>query len=183
MREQLAALEHQMRELQMRAHHVADRFDEQQWITRLAADRWSPSEYFLHLNKTSEVYLPQFRDLIETARKNQLLYRTPYQRDFVGRVMCWIVEPPAKVRVKTSPGFVPSENHSKEAVLSEFDRLQSEMIGLYSEADDLNLAAIRVVSPFNSLIKYNLYSAFSIVPAHQRRHLWQVKQLSAARSS
>ena len=30
--------------------------------------------------------------------------------------------------------------------------------------------------PFDSRVKYNVYSAFLIVAAHQRRHLWQAEQ-------
>ena len=32
-------------------------------------------------------------------------------------------------------------------------------------------------SPFNSKLHYNLYSAFRIITAHQRRHLWQAQNV------
>ena len=33
-----------------------------------------------------------------------------------------------------------------------------------------------VISPFDKRVKYNMYSAFRILIAHERRHLWQAEQ-------
>jgi hypothetical protein len=33
-----------------------------------------------------------------------------------------------------------------------------------------------MISPFDSRVRYNLFSAFRIIAAHQRRHLWQAEQ-------
>jgi hypothetical protein len=177
LRKQLADLEKQFEDLQIRAHQLADNFDDKDWTKRFLTDRWSPAEYIIHLNKTSDGFLPQLKESINVAKENRQLFRGDYKKDFWGRLLCWVNEPPARIRVKTMPSFVPSEQESKEKVLSDFDRLQQELTGLLHDANDLDLNSVRVISPFNEKMKYNLYSTFCIIAAHQRRHLWQIEQL------
>jgi hypothetical protein len=43
------------------------------------------------------------------------------------------------------------------------------------EAEGLPLHRVKIVSPFNARVRYNLFSALSILPRHQHRHLWQAE--------
>jgi len=36
---------------------------------------------------------------------------------------------------------------------------------------------VRVTSPFNARVRYNLYACFTILPRHQHRHLWQAERV------
>ena len=38
---------------------------------------------------------------------------------------------------------------------------------------------MKIVSPFDKRVRYNLVSAFHILAAHERRHLWQAEQAVA----
>jgi len=48
---------------------------------------------------------------------------------------------------------------------------------LWLAATLLDLGKLRIVSPFDSRIKYNLYSCLRLIPAHQRLHLRQAEQV------
>jgi hypothetical protein len=39
---------------------------------------------------------------------------------------------------------------------------------------------LRIRSPFDSRLRYNLYSCLTIIPAHQRRHLAQAEEAGRA---
>jgi len=39
------------------------------------------------------------------------------------------------------------------------------------------LSQVRVTSPFNARVRYNLYACFTILPRHQHRHLWQAERV------
>jgi hypothetical protein len=41
---------------------------------------------------------------------------------------------------------------------------------------------VKIGSPFNTRVKYNVFSALSVLPRHQHRHLWQAEQTLAAAS-
>ena len=46
-------------------------------------------------------------------------------------------------------------------------------------ADGVALDEVRVRSPFVPLIRMDLGTAFTVIAAHQRRHLWQAEQVAA----
>src|SRR5256885_15849937 len=59
----------------------------------------------------------------------------------------------------------------------EFDRLQAAQLDCLAQADGLPLSQVRVTSPFNASVRYNLYACFTILPRHQHRHLWQAERV------
>jgi hypothetical protein len=97
--------------------------------------------------------------------------------DWVGSMLRWVIEPPFRMKVKTTPPFEPKNPKAPAAVIEEFMAGQSELARRVNNADGRDLDAIRIASPFNSRMTYNLYAAFRILTAHQRRHLWQLEQV------
>jgi hypothetical protein len=79
-------------------------------------------------------------------------------------------------RVKTTPAFVPKPGRSRTEILSDFVRLQAELISLVRSADGLPIDDVKIVSPFGGRMKYNAYSALVIVARHQHRHLEQAEE-------
>lgn len=63
-------------------------------------------------------------------------------------------------------------------LIQEFERLQDEQLRRVERADCLPLSNVRVVSPFNGKVRYNLYSCLTILPRHEHRHLWQAEQVA-----
>jgi hypothetical protein len=78
--------------------------------------------------------------------------------------------------MKTPDPFVPATIEPKASVLAEFDGYQRRLVELLAEANGLALSRIKIRSPFNASVRYNVYSAFRIIAAHERRHLWQAEQ-------
>jgi len=58
-------------------------------------------------------------------------------------------------------------------------RYRMDFVGrlLWLAATLLDLGKLRIVSPFDPRIKYNLYSCLRLIPAHQRLHLRQAEQV------
>lgn len=79
-------------------------------------------------------------------------------------------------RFKTAPSFVPKGGQSRSEVLSEFVRLQADLVTIVRSADGLPLDAVKIVSPFGGRMKYSAYSALVIVPRHQHRHIEQAEE-------
>jgi hypothetical protein len=135
-----------------------------------------------HLNLTSRAYLPLLRDALAEAR----LLRAPapkrYKRDALGWFLALMIGPLRHIgkmrlgKVKTTPDFVPHPKGSRTKVLSEFVRLQSELISLTQSADGLAIDKVRIVSPFGGKMKYDAYSALVIIPRHEHRHIQQAEE-------
>jgi hypothetical protein len=83
-------------------------------------------------------------------------------------------------RVKTTPPFVPKGRQSRDALLSDFVRLQAELMTLIRNADGLPIDRVKIVSPFGGRMRYSAYSAITIVARHQHRHLDQAEQAAAS---
>ncbi len=99
-----------------------------------------------------------------------------YRRDLVGWLLWKSISAPGRFKSKTIPSFVPASDRSAEEVMAEFDRLQSEQIALTRASEGLPIDRVKMSSPFNASVRYNIFSALSILPRHQHRHLWQAEQ-------
>jgi hypothetical protein len=84
-------------------------------------------------------------------------------------------------RVQTIPAFVPGGDLAMPDAVSDFERLQDEQIALVRAAEGLPLGSIQIASPFDARVRYNAFSALSILPAHQHRHLEQAERAVAGK--
>lgn len=174
---QLERIGVELAEARRRAHEIARPLTAELWNARPAVDQWSVAECVVHLNLTSRAFLPLIRDAISKGRDLKLVGTGPFRRDIIGWLVYWITDPPVRFRVKTTAAFVPAEAEPKDRVLGDFDMLQDQVAGYVREADGLDLGRLRIISPFDSRLKYNLYSCMRIIPAHQRQHLLQAEQV------
>ena len=174
---QLERIDRELVEAGRRAREIAAPLTAEVWGTRPGINQWSVAECLIHLNLTSRAFLPLIRDAIGTARERKLLGAGPYRIDVVGWFVYWITKPPVRFRVRTTAPFVPSGVEPRDKVLGDFDVLQEQVAGCVREADGLDLGRLRIVSPFDSRLKYNLYACLRIIPAHQRQHLSQAEQV------
>jgi hypothetical protein len=177
---QIDAIRQELTDAQDRAHRVTETAGDSLWATTPAAGGWSVAECLIHLNVSSTAFLAPIREVLYDGHRRGLVGREPYRLDLAGWFLCRLLEPPARFKVRTPPGFVPVRIDAAANVLSDFDRLQAELLRCLDRARDLPLSRLKVQSPFARRVRYNLYSTFRVIPAHQRRHLWQAEQVLAA---
>jgi hypothetical protein len=151
----------------------------EQWTRRPAAERWSAIECIQHLNLTAEATLPRVRDGIAEAQLRSRSAPARYRRDMIGWLLWRGLRQPGRFKSKTAAAFVPHADRPAAEILSRFTTLQSDHLACVSECDGLPIDRIRIVSPFNERVRYNVYSALTILAVHQHRHLWQAEQAAA----
>jgi len=173
--EQLARIQLELADAKGRAHEIAAPLKNELWGTRPAPDQWSVAECLIHLNLTSRAFLPLIKDAIGAGHHRESFGGASYRMDFVGRLLWWAAT--VRLPLKTTGPFVPLCAQPKDTVLSEFDALQTQLMGWVKEADGLDLCKRRIVSPFDSRLGYNLYSCLRLIPAHQRQHLRQAERV------
>jgi hypothetical protein len=176
MHPQLSAIVLEFEKAQDRLYRLITDLPDERWSLRADPNRWSVAECVAHLNLTSRAYLPLIHGALERGRLSGRT-STRYHRDPVGWLLWRSMGPPVKAKVRTPAPFVPTGDLTREAVIEEFDALQSEQIACTRAAEGLPLGRLRIVSPFNDRLSYNLFSALSILPRHQHRHLWQAEQV------
>jgi hypothetical protein len=149
------------------------------WSHHPAPGRWSPADCVTHLNLMSEALLPLLRTSLQRADARRELPPRRYHRDALGWLVWQIVGPSGRVKTTTVAAFEPIAAHPVDSVVSQFAGFQTALIACVREADGLPLERVKVPSPIDGRIKVNLYSALTLVPRHQHRHLRQA-ELAAA---
>ncbi|RPI27591.1 MAG: DinB family protein [Acidobacteria bacterium] len=173
---QLEQLQRELQQAGEQASRLAASVDEGIWARRPEPGRWSAAECVVHLNLTSEAYIPLIEYTIRQGREREWRGNGPYRRDPIGWLLARIIEPPARLRVKTTAPFVPRISGQKDEIVGEFLELQKRLEDQVEAANGLNLNRLRIASPFYPRVRYNLFSGFKILAAHERRHLWQAEQ-------
>lgn len=153
---------------------------EEQLKQRVDPNSWSVAECIFHLNLTSKEYLPLLDEALESARQAETSQKTKLKMDLMGRMLKWALEPPARLKTKTTNQFQPQHVEPIGELLTTFTSLQEQLKARIEKASNLAIDKVKITSPFNNRLKYNLFSAFQILVAHERRHLWQAEQVRKA---
>jgi DinB family protein len=184
-KKQLRAVTDSLESAQSRLRRLSDKISDEKWSKHPGAGGWSAAECIEHLNLTSKAYLPLLRDAVARARKSSGPPRNHYRRDPLGWFMSTMIGPLRHLgkfrvmRVKTTPPFVPKAGGSRDQILSDFVRMQAELIAQIQSGDGLPLDRVKIVSPFGGRMKYSAYSALIIVARHQHRHIQQAEEAAA----
>ena len=142
-------------------------------------NQWSIAECLVHLNLSSEAEINVLDDAYEQNQTKRTFAEKQFKMDLLGRILKWSLEPPPLFlsRLKTTEMFQPVNIEPLGEVLPTFLALQEQLKACADAANGLPLDRIKVVSPFNTRVKYNLLSCFHILLAHERRHLWQAERV------
>jgi len=174
MNEQIGKLIAELRAISEDARGLVASFPQEVLAVRPAEGRWSAQECLAHLVVTSEAYVPLMAGALKASTPSEGVRR--YRMDAPGWLIAHSLEPPVRLRTRTVDEFLPRPFGSAAEALTRFLELQEGTEGVLRSAEQYDLNAIRLVSPFNRRIRYNLFSCFQIILAHQRRHLWQARQ-------
>jgi hypothetical protein len=145
-----------------------------------APGSWSAAQCLHHLNISSDAYFPVWQQVIATAGPRKAELNSPYKVDLWGWLLSWILEPPARIRSKTPVHLEPGEPSELTHVLGGFLDRQQRIIATLHRCRGRAIDQVKMASPADPRIRYNVWSSFVIVAAHQRRHLWQAEQAVAA---
>ena len=139
--------------------------------------RWSIGQCLNHLNVGITLVLPAFDQAILEGSAHGKRSPGPFRYGFFSRMIIASMEPPPRFRMKTPMKNSAGSNHRIATVQPEFARLRDEFAERVRRSDGLDLARIRTISPVNRLIRMPLGAYFHFILAHDRRHLWQARQV------
>jgi len=160
-----------------RAEDLVRDLDDERFNWRPDERSWSIAQCLDHLNAGSLVYLGPMREALERARRQGAVRRGPIRPGPLGRWFVATLEPPPKRRLPAPKKIVPALRKGKAEVMAEWRRAQVAVKDLLREAAGLDLNGTRFVNPFISLLRFSLGTGFQVLPAHQRRHLWQAERV------
>jgi len=154
-------------------HNLIGSVSDDRLNERPGRDRWSCLECIVHLNLTNGAMLPGIQEAIEGAPE-AADGNSSFRMDLAGRLLAWSLEPPARIKMKTSALAQPANAEDWHAVLAEFEKQHQELMALLDNATGKDICSRKIKSPFANL-HYNAFSAFRIINAHDRRHIAQAR--------
>jgi len=179
-KEQVDALASEFEAVSREARRLAEEFSAAELSQPPSPGAWSAADNLMHLAIASQALVPRMsRTLGKLADAGKRSDRAT-RADWFGRFYAWWLEPPVRMRVKAPRPFVPPPSTVAEDALTTFLAEQERVLELVQQSSGLDLAARKVPSPATRYIRYNVYSAFLIVSAHERRHLWQARRAAMA---
>jgi hypothetical protein len=175
MRQELTELVAQYDAALARLHALAAALPPAHASRRPADGGWSPAECVAHLNLTSQAFVPILRSGLDEARRLGQPAPSRLSRDFFGWLVSKVAGPNRRFKSRTPPSFVPTGDRPLAELVAVFERLQADHVACVREAVGLPIDRVKVPSPFEARLRYSLYSALTLIPAHQQRHLIQAE--------
>ena len=173
----IAALRAEFEAARADARDLLAGIDDRSFNWRRAPGTWSMAECLDHLNLTGRKYLRALDRAIEDGRSKGLLGAGPFR---YGLLETWTVramDAPPMFRIKAPRAFAPAPEARLAESLAAFVALQDEFQQCLARAEGLDLRRVKARSPVSRHLKFSLGKAFAGIAAHQRRHLWQARQL------
>lgn len=184
-------------EVERQHYEVADLFEDassEAATWRPDPTRWSMTGHIAHLDIVNRAYLDALTEAIRDARDGtgggwgestvgasengaSEEPEEPFRHPWLARWFVRSLEPPPKLRMKTFRSMVPEAERDPVETVAEFQLNQKELAQLIEEARGLDLGRVRFGSPFFHLLRLSVGTGFEAVLAHNRRHLWLIREL------
>ena len=174
---ELAELDRQFAAAKAEASELVNGLKESQFNWRPDARIWSIAECLQHLNIVGDRYAHVLEKTLAEARARGLVGQGPFGYGWLGKWILVNTEPPPKRKVKAARSLTPAYGQPITAVLPTFLHLQEQLALRLEQANGLDLARVKVPVPGFGPVKLNLHITFARIAAHERRHLWQARQV------
>ncbi len=169
---QLSAIVRELEDVNAACQRLVAQLSPEKIMQRPAKGGWSVAECINHLTVSTGEMIAAVEKVIPNAPKGE----GPYKMDVRGKLLMWFLEPPYRVKFKAVPSFEPRLTGGD--ILGEFLESQKLVVRALERCNHLALDKAKVISPVDSRMSYNAYAALKIIPAHERRHLWQAQKIA-----
>jgi hypothetical protein len=142
--------------------------------------RWSMAHCFDHLNVTAREAVSNIDAALAKARARGLTAPGPFVYPLLERLFVSSMEPPVRLRMRAPKKLRPAPDKPKADIVGEFMQWQDRLEERIRQADGIDLRRARSRSPASDLITWSLGTLFASTLAHERRHLWQARQVRLA---
>jgi hypothetical protein len=163
------------------ARRLAGSLTDGQLNWRLAPAKWSIGQCLQHLGRSTDAALDAIDRAIATARDRGWTGAGPFRYGWFTRWMVGSMEPPPRRRMRTFPIFLPGEDAlARDRVLADLAAARDRLIERTRAAAGLDIRRAIVASPVSPLFRLPLGGYLAFLAAHDRRHLWQARQVREA---
>lgn len=175
----LERCERELAKVDEEAGRLAGELSEEQLRWSPPDGGWSVAQVFAHLAIANGSYLEGIRTAIARERQSGARrQRETWKPTFFGGLLIRSQESSSR-RSMPSPRLWRPSAVQPTGALEAFLDSQRAVASLVREARGIDLMRARLLSPVSRLIRLNVGDAFSVLAAHDWRHLGQVRRILA----
>jgi hypothetical protein len=141
---------------------------------------WSIAQCLEHLATTNTVYGAAVAGAIERARARGWRRRGPLASGFFGRRFVQSLEPPVKRRLRSPANVRPGSGLGREEVLRRYHDAHEHVRASVRASAEIDANRATFKNPFFPLFNVSVATGLRVIPAHDRRHLWQASRVREA---
>lgn len=159
------------------AHEITGDLEAAQGVWQPGPGRWSIAECLAHVSATGRVYVPAIEDAVRRGRAANRTAPGPFRPSLLGRWIIASMEPPPRRGMRAPARIAPASSVTLADAVREFAGVQEALRAQLGAAAGLDLQGIHVRSPLMPLLRLRLATCFGFLAAHERRHLWQARNV------
>ena len=141
---------------------------------------WSIAQCLDHLAIMNRHYAGAVRTGVEDGRRRNVRRDRPGRPTFFGRWFVQSQEPPVKMKVKAPKVGRWPQNKPREEIMRAYHEAHDVVRQVIRDAADIDVNRVTFQNPFIPIIRMRVATGLAILPAHDRRHLWQAEQVKLA---
>ena len=137
---------------------------------------WSVAQCLHHLAVINEFYLRECRSYLNAGRQAGHAF-AGLQPTMWGRAFVRWLEPPVRMKSKAAPVAQPAPSIPRDQLLPLFKASHDEYRALVHDCADVDVNRVTMPNPFLTRVRMRMATILLVIPAHDRRHLWQARKV------
>lgn len=170
----------QFEDLRRDVRQLTDGLSDHQLGWSPEAGRWSIAQCLEHLNAVAGPYVQKLEQGVTKARAQGSGDLRPVRYSWIERWLIRAMEPPPRRRFPAPKMFRPAESGQQIAggeIVAGYLAFNERFIELLGAADGLDIGRVKISSPETRLLRLRIGAAFAFLASHERRHVWQARQI------
>jgi hypothetical protein len=181
---ELRALLDQIDACETDAEQIVSGLDEDSvnWVPAPApgASRWSVAQCLHHLTLMNDVYLREWPGALRQTASRELGPFSGLRPTFIGRWFVNSLEPPVKFKMKAPAPSDPGGRQPLAGLIERYKVSHETYRHLVRGSAAVDVNRVTAQNPFIKRVRMRLATVLLIIPAHDRRHLWQAASVKRA---
>ncbi len=142
-----------------------------------AGRTWSIGQCLDHLRAMNLFYVQGFGPLVDEARRRGRGTFAGLNPGWFARKFIASVEPPPRMRMRAPIQVVPASSVRRDEALAGFVASHDLYRALLHASAGVDVNRVTGPNPFFRWIPMSVAAVLLILPAHDRRHLWQARRV------
>jgi hypothetical protein len=145
-----------------------------------APGRWSIAQCLQHLAAMNDIYTQGCDDHLRAARAKNVCPFKGLHPTLFGRWFAHSMGPRPRIKLKAPSPTAPGPSFPRDGLLTAYTMSHARYRAIVNGSADVDINRVVFPNRVIGAVKMRLSTVLMIIPAHDRRHLYQARQVRRA---